>query len=400
MRTPGQRIAAMRAALTASLRRIRPIRPKVRRFGSINMVPARSMRLLVLEGGPIWPDWDNQKDVRHCRNGNPVDSLPLMPVGAAVRKVDESLLWGGAVVGHFGHQIVDYSSRILQGRAEYPKIPFLFLPQPNIGQRLPSFFWSICDWLSLPAEQIRLVDGPMQVEELLVPVQAEQYGLAPPPRWYLELLEENAARQRLQPIPSKTLYVSRALIGQAGAGWNAGESFLCQLLARAGVEVIQPERVPLREQLARYAGARVLIFAEGSAIHGRQLLGRVDQDVVVLNRRPDTATGEAAMKARARSVKHVEATGILISSVLEGGEPHLARSLSLYDEAALLDGLTSLGISLDWDHAAYGQSRDSDIAVWIRKRFADSLTDCIASRRAISDGLTKAGLAHLMRLMP
>ena len=70
----------------------------------------------------------------------------------------------------------------------------------------------------------------------------------------------------------------------------AGEPYLEDVLRRSWVRVLRPETVPLAEQLRNYRAATDIVFAEGSALHALQLLGRVDADVAVLG----AASGEGA----------------------------------------------------------------------------------------------------------
>lgn len=96
-----------------------------------------------------------------------------------------------------------------------------------------------------------------------------------PPDWHLDLLEEVERLNRLAPIQNDVVYVSRNGYLAMGKGGTAGEAALTDALSRAGVAVLDPARTTLGTQMALYAGAKLFVFAEGSAIHGRQLLGRV-----------------------------------------------------------------------------------------------------------------------------
>ena len=62
----------------------------------------------------------------------------------------------------------------------------------------------------------------------------------------------------------------------------AGEAYLEQVLERIGIGVIRPEKFSIAEQMATYRAAQTLMFAEGSALHGAQLLGRALGDVVAI----------------------------------------------------------------------------------------------------------------------
>jgi hypothetical protein len=156
------------------------------------------------------------------------------------------------------------------------------------------------------------------------------------------------------------------MLAQAKSG-AAGESYLVQVLQRAGVRVLDPGRARLGEQLAAYAGAGVLIFAEGSAVHGRQLLGWRDQSIVILNRRQGARMAEAAMTPRCRDLQYVEATGQGIGIGTMAAARQSALGLSLYDLAAVMAALARHGVDLTglWDDAAYQAAVRADARTWL-----------------------------------
>ncbi len=148
------------------------------------------------------------------------------------------------------------------------------------------------------------MDEPVRVRQLYVATQAEQLPNVGPCDAYLDLLDGNWKSKQLRPIGARVVYVSRSSLTTKGC--HAGQAYLCSVLQQLGVSVIWPEAMPLKEQLQRYAGAEKLVFAEGSAIHGRQLLGRLDQDILVLNRRPRSRIGWASLMPRCRRLTYAE----------------------------------------------------------------------------------------------
>ena len=120
-----------------------------------------------------------------------------------------------------------------------------------------------------PGDRVRILAGPVIADDLLVAPQAEQINGPGPSDEYLDALDELTVRRLGQPARHGIVYVSRAGM-QARF---AGEGYLEGALARAGVRILRPERMSLRVQLRAYLSAEQLIFAEGSAIHGRNSWG-------------------------------------------------------------------------------------------------------------------------------
>lgn len=350
-------------------------------FHDIEVQPGDAFRLrsILLNGGPVWPRFRRQTAVRFVWRGTYVDD-PVEPSAGPHEVVDQPCLWGGYAIPHFGHLIADHLTRVLAGRMHRPDDLMLFLRRPGDADA-PGYFWDLMDWYGVPRGQVRFVTGPLRVRELRCFAQAEPFGSWPPDDRYLDMLAQNAVR--VEPVVAPLVYVGRMGMPALGKGGVAGESYLVQVLHRLGVAVLDPARAPLAAQMAAYAGAGVLVFAEGSAVHGRQLLGRLDQKVVVLNRRLGARIAEAALRARARDVTYVEATARVIAMGTLAGMQS-AQGLSLYDLDAVLAAFAQHGVDLAavWDTDAYQAAVLADAESW--------LTTLMTRERAILFDLTMA----------
>jgi Glycosyltransferase 61 len=169
------------------------------------------------------------------------------------------------------------------------------------------------------------------------------------------------------------VFVSRSRLRR---GKFAGEAYLDQSLAAAGIRVFHPETVDLPDQLLLYRRARRLMFSEGSALQALQLLGHLDADIVILPRRPGRLIGNIAslrpLRARARSLRSLPVMRGIVCGLYESGEPQTARGISVFDERRLIAGFAALGIDLvsHWDASAYAAQRDADISLWVEERLA------------------------------
>ena len=317
--------------------------------------------------GPVYPadhggygNW-----VRHRAHRSVVDHLPESPTGEVTR-LDGPAVWLGYLHTQFGHLVAESATRMLWSRSHRPNDTYLFAMAPgatpvNAGLHVRD----VMAWFGLPKAQLRQVTGPLLVEELRVFPQAELLGGAGPCEDYLALLARNAAAAGIAPIKSEVLFVTRAGMLALQTGSHAGEGYLRDVLAGMGVVILDPARKSVRSQIAHYLGAKRIIFSEGSALHGRQLLGRLPQDVVVLNRRPQNRTAEGALRPRVRELTYAECAGAIASPV-RNGKPVHNHGLSFYDTDVLLDSLQSVCPPLRkaWRPAAYAQAVERDIALW------------------------------------
>jgi hypothetical protein len=338
-------------------------------------------------GGPHWPDWDNQTAARYCAGGAPLDEEP--PAAEPTATLTGTVAWGGAVTWHFGHQISDFTTRLLPTLAEVPDARFAYSTHAQAQLRsvdyAPKFFPQILAWYGISPERIEMIADPTLVERLIVAPQAEQtHGPGPEP-WYLDLLDANMTARLGTVNPRGSLYVSRAGIKAR----FAGEAYLERVLEDAGFRVLRPETVSLEEQLRAYAGAESIIFAEGSAMHGAQLLGRALGDVTVLVRRSDLRLVEKALRPRARSLLYVDAVAGLVHGCDINGHPARYRGLSILDAERLRTFLPIGGV---WDREAFETARDADIAEWLERERQTPRWAVPGSPELISESLEDAGL--------
>lgn len=340
-------------------------------FQDVTIVPGTQdlQRTTIVNGGPIWPDFANQTWPRLMRNKRVVDTEPLPPK-VSVPEFPGPAVWGGVIYPQFGHMICEHLTRLLWSRQKWPDLPYLFIaPEKYDRSNLPGYIWELIDWFGLPREQLHVITSPVIVPDLHVMPQAERLFGPRPTGEYLDLLETQVAKHHLQPIASDKLYVGRMGMIEAGSGANAGESYVAARMQAQGVELMDPTAFPLRQQMERVMGAKTLIFAEGSALHGRQLLGRLPQKIHVLNRRLDHDLGRTELGARSDGIEYYKVTRRLVSMAHHQGRDIHPRGLSFYDLPILFDALLQAGIDLTegWDDVAYAKAVEKDARIWLSR---------------------------------
>jgi hypothetical protein len=348
-------------------------------------------------GGPIWPDWEAQVAARHRRGGRPIDVRLADPEGPVTEA--GPMAWGGAIADAFGHQVADFSTRLLATRRLRPDLPIAFATRPDLGYTdmasAPGYFRAILDWLGVPPERVRVITEPTLVSELIVVPQAEQLSGPGPDTAYLDALDRIADERLGPPVrDDRLLYVSRA--GMEAR--FAGESYLEDALRSAGVQVLRPETLPLAEQLRNYRAASSVVFAEGSALHTLQLLGRLDADVSVLERRPGTNLAQANLRPRVRGLTYEDVATKLICGVLPTGRAALPKGLSIADSERVLEVFAGRGVDLrpTWDDTAWSAARDADLLRWVETQAAEPGHLGPGSVERILEGLAEAGSGHLV----
>lgn len=350
--------------------------PPMRLFRNIYILPPDEPLIFYrpLPGGPVWPQTEAREAVAH-RFAGARRERPLRKPDAPDVIFHQPCLWGGYVRHHFGHLVSEQMTRLLWSARRRPRDQVLFIADPGETlSSLPSYFWELAEWLGLGKDRVRLVTQTSLVTRLRVMPQAEHIEGPAPPTSYLKLLEANQRRHKLAPIPSRLLFVDRHAMLAAGSGGTAGGGYLSALLEQIGLTVIAPERLSLRAQLQHYLGAKVIVFPEGSAIHGRQLLGRLDQKIIVLNRRPGSRMAAAEIGCRVSELTYVEATPAILVPIADDGRRRYAHALSFYNLSALFTAFLAVGVDLNahWDMKAFVAAESTDLTAW-RKQYPGAL---------------------------
>jgi capsular polysaccharide biosynthesis protein len=214
------------------------------------------------DGAPI-------AEARTRLSGNRVTPDPAPPDGA-VTHLPGRWLFAGVGRHHFGHFLMEATPRLWAlDHLSQPPDGILLIPMAGrdiaavLRRRLAPLLAGLAQGLP-----VHLVETPTRVEEALVPTQGFghldwSHG-TPAARAYM--------RRHVRAIASgpgagsDRLYLSRRRLKNA-AQQVPGEHRIERWMARAGFEILHPERMAVAEQIARYRAARVIVGPDGSAFH-------------------------------------------------------------------------------------------------------------------------------------
>jgi hypothetical protein len=254
-------------------------------------------------GGLVLPAEGPLQALRHHRWNRPIDHPPsTMAQAAPVHRLAGTYRYGGPLMLPFGHFMAESIHRLMPVHPGDADIPVVFagLRRGDDASSLPVFAKEVLGLLTVDAARVQIVTAPTAVERLLVRAQGSNLGGGPAPA-YLDLLDRLSAwcADGMGSGSPRKLYVSRSA---QVTGCLLGERVLEAAMVANGFTVFRPEQHPVARQMRAYAQAEVVVFAEGSACHGVELMGRALPTVVLLNRRRGRTMDmfEVLLRPRAR----------------------------------------------------------------------------------------------------
>ena len=349
--------------------------------------------------GASWPQFYRQYGARQLRQWRPVCIRPdiTKPIK---EEIIEDCVFLGALDNHFGHIVAEAVPRALPSITSGSHHTMLITTRKGMPNTEPSpVFKSVMSWIGLPFDKVRFVNAPVIARKLWVAPQAEHLEGAPPPEEYLDVLDRLAETRGVKSKPDGVVYVSRAKL-PAKLGGFAGEKYLVDILSQLGVAVFYPEDEPLQRQMTIYANAKRLVFAEGSAVHGRQLLGRIHQDIDILQRRLGSQIAAAQIAPRSSRLGYVPASFGSIAFLNQKMRPWPHSMVSLFDLHVMFDYFRQIGIPLRsaWDSNAYHLSRDQYVVEWLAAIYSRGVEHWLKPHNPpeyILEQLEVRGLGHL-----
>lgn len=347
-------------------------------------------------GGPVLTDPSLQV-FRHHRGGVIVDNFaPDAPAG---RFVPGDLIYAGAIYDHFGHFMAEMVHRILPARALGLDHRFLFVGARGHEahasfDRLPRHLRDILSFLGLGSQDVVIALDDVVVERLhLVPQAAQHHG--DPDDRYLDLLSAHSGRVLDAafggaPRPRR-IYVSRTR--QAMEGGLLGETHLEHWLQGAGFQPFYPEEHGFAEQMDHYRKAECVVFTQGSACHGTELLGRGDLgSVILIPKSVKAGFFERILAPRARRFAQAgdpNQVGTMYYDASSGFQ-HIHLGVSLIDFPALVRCLAREGVDCPplrpW---AYRRAAVRDLRRYIRGATKARGPDRAQARRLITSFLLR-----------
>ncbi len=318
------------------------------------------------------PDHDK---FRHCRGWKPADAYA--GDGVFDTRIAGPVSYIGVGYTHFGHFMAEATHRMAPSLKSFGRGRWLLVsmvvPRLRKFDILPSYMRETFGLFGVDPADIIVLPEDAIASELRITEQGSDLGGGPKPG-YLDLLAE-LIHPRLAAIDQTTpdwpkIFVSRSALD--GGGDFLGSSYLENLLEEEGWHVFHPQRFSLVQQMRIYQASRQLIFLEGSACHGTELLGAGSlPETFLLCRRNFTARNfERVLRPRASRFASCNPTidlGTIFTYANRGGKMR-NHGVVAFDPEKLLGFLRAHGVArLDRFSAAdYFACAERDLDTYCR----------------------------------
>lgn len=255
-------------------------------------------------------------------------------------------LWGGVLLNHFGHFLVETLGR-LWGLDAGPADGVVFLSKRDAEEEgdlveLSEFHRRFFGLLGIDLP-IRILTRPTEVEVLHVPGQGFGIGaIAAGTPEFRAYIHRHFA-MNIAPEGPEDLYISRSGLSAARGG-VLQEERIEALLAAQGYAIFHPQRHPIEVQIATYKAARRVVALDGSALHLFAMVARPDQRVAVIKRRDSGASDSILAHLSAFSGRVPEVIDVIKQDWVRSDRKRADRtSVGELDFVALAQALAERG---------------------------------------------------------
>ena len=175
----------------------------------------------------------------------------------------EEVIWGGALICHFGHIITECMARmwyVVEHPEDQRRVVFL---RVNTWKVAP-WLYELFELVGLPQDRIVILDKPTQFAKIVVPEQSSRIKYNYTSKF---LLPFRKAVANVEPIDgAKKIFLTRGkdLNSQM---YLANQQYFEDFYRARGFEIVTPEKLSIRKQIAVITGADEIAAFMGTLAH-------------------------------------------------------------------------------------------------------------------------------------
>ena len=305
------------------------------------------------------------------RRGREITLQPALPEGE-IEHLNGTWLWGGQLWQHFGHFLVESTTRLWALEQWLGKIDgILFTPKrPKSGRKIARWQQDFLAQLA-PDTPVEVAIEPTKVERLVVPGQGFGLGMISSGTPEFRSYVANNFGKDIAPDGPERLYVSRSKLNPS-LGALIGEPQLEALLEQQGYETFHPQGYDIATQIARYKAAKQIIAPEGSAIHMLAMLAKPEQEVAIILRRESHVTAFIQEHLKSFSGREAVTIDSLTRNWMPPEQKRTRLSWGEMDLSKLQAALSHAGFVSD-SKAGWQSDNAAEVEELVRKGFTEIL---------------------------
>ena len=207
--------------------------------------------------------------------------IPKEDISNVNNTISETVIYGGLMVGHFGHFITDTLNRLwylIKYKKEKYKIVFTHFKYHEYDLR--PFQNEFMNLLGIESDRILVIDKPTRFNKVIVPKQSVFWNSSYN-RELLSLIFDDMV-SKVEPKKFEKIYISKSKV-QESDSFTLNEKYFETFFSAQGFEIIYPETLPVKEQISYISGAKEIACTSGTLSH-LVLFARKDVKLICLLR--------------------------------------------------------------------------------------------------------------------
>ena len=175
--------------------------------------------------------------------------------------VPEEVVYGGILVNHFGHFLMESTNRLWFWVENSDKDLGVVFLMPK-KQKVIRQFWEFMDLLGIKRDKVYLIHKPTRFAKVYVPSPSHVLGLSYGEKF---LVPFQAIRDKVKGRGENKIYLSRTKF--KGGTVCLGEKYIEKLFYKNGYKILYPEQLSLKEQIEYLKDAKEIVGVIGTATH-------------------------------------------------------------------------------------------------------------------------------------
>ena len=176
---------------------------------------------------------------------------------------DEEVIWGGAMICHFGHFITECMSRmwyVVEHPEDTRKVVFV---KVNTWKVAP-WMYQFLELLGLPEERVVILNKPTQYKSIVIPEQSSRIKFNYNDKLLVPFRKMADAVTPRGDVKKLFLTRSKELTSQM---YLANADYFEDFYRQRGFEIVAPETLTAKEQIALITGAEEIVCHMGTLAH-------------------------------------------------------------------------------------------------------------------------------------